>query len=97
MKVETIKSCDLSRDVAAGLLSLLNEGKVFYGNSDLIPEKVLVTDTEPKDLLYPEGWHYAKGNFTNKHQSSTGCYSSIIMLKKDGSFWEDYAKYCTAD
>ena len=94
---QTVKTCDLSKDVAANLFCLLNEGKVFYGISDIMPGNILITDVEPKNLIYPEGWYYAKGSYRNKHNSSTGAYSSVIMLKKDGSFWEDTAKYCTAD
>ena len=92
---KTIKMCDLSRDVAAKVFVLLNSGKVSYGM--LGPDFVVITDVEPKDLVYPEGWYYANGRFTNKHNSTTGAYTTLDMVKKNGHFWEKYAKYCTKD
>lgn len=93
MAAETIKMCDMSVDIAAKVFVMLNQGKVR--ESDDGRNVILVTNTEPKDLIYPEGWYYAKGNFRNKHQSSTGLYEERRMCKKDGSSWEPYAKYCT--
>ena len=90
---KTVKSCDLTRDVAAKLFVLLNPGKVKYGVYSA--DYVVITDVEPKDLTYPEGWYYSKGTFTNKHNSSSGAYTSLSMVKSNGAFWEDYAKYCT--
>lgn len=92
---KTIKMCDLSRDVAAKLFVLLNPGKVKYGT--LGSDFVIITDVEPKDLVYPEGWYYAKGRYTNKRNSSTGMYSTLDMVTSNGQFWEDYANYCTKD
>lgn len=95
--------CDLSRDTAAKVFVMLNPGRVKYSEMNNIfkdtplPDTVLITDVEPKDLVYPEGWYYANGTFRNKHNSTTGLYSVIYMAKSNGEFWEDYAKYCTQE
>ena len=100
---KTVKMCDLSRDTAAKVFMMLNSGKVKYTEmSEAFEDSpltgpVLITDVEPKDLVYPEGWYYVKGKFSNKHNSTTGMYSAIYMVKRNGKFWEDYAKYCTFD
>lgn len=92
---KTIKMCDLSRDTAAKVFVLLNPGRVKYGTFG--PDFVIITDVEPKDLVYPEGWYYVNGSFSNKHNSTTGRYSTIDMVKSNGNYWEDYASYCTKD
>ncbi len=100
---KTVKMCDMSRDTAAKVFMMLNPGKVKYAimgeifDDCPLPDLVLITDVEPKDLVYPEGWYYAKGTFRNKHTSTTGMYSTIEMMKSNGQFWENYAKYCTKD
>lgn len=90
-----IKTSDLLVEVAAKLLQDLNPDKIRFvkmGNSGFL-RKVIMTDVKPKDLVYPEGWYYAKGCFSNKHTSTTGLYGEMLMIKGDGSFWED--TYCT--
>lgn len=90
---KTIKSCDFNLGIAVKVFEMLNSGKVQ--KKILGMNTVLVTDVEPKDLVYPEGWYYAKGSFRNKHTSTTGLYEEIKMCKSDSSFWGDYVKYCT--
>lgn len=92
---EMVKTADLSVEVAAKLLQDLNPSKVRIAkmsNSGFL-RNVIMTDVKPKDLVYPEGWYYAKGCFSNKHTSTTGAYGEMLMIKGDGSFWED--TYCT--
>lgn len=101
--VETIKMCDMPGHVAAKVFALLNAGKVkFVDSENVVGERflvhpTLVTDVEPKDLVYPEGWYYAKGTFRNKHNSTTGLYSEVEMIKSNGKLWERCAIYCTMD
>lgn len=79
----SIKCCDLSANLAAQLFALLNPREValqwsgFVGGVDEIRE--IVVDASPDGLVYPEGWYFTKGHFTNKHNSSTGQYSAIPM------------------
>lgn len=87
----TVKTCDLSGDIAARLFSMLNLGVVNYNGG------LLFTDVEPKDLIYPEGWYYAKGSLRNKGNSSTGKYSEITMLTFKQEMWSELAKYSTLD
>ena len=97
-----IKSCDLPGGPAAKLFELLNPGEVEAKIAsddpcDYIQCYEIVTDIEPSALTYPEGWYYAKGNFRNKHNSTTGRYYEIHMVKSNGEPWKETAKYCTAD
>ena len=90
---EVVKSCNYRGNVAAKVFEMINPGvryqKDEYGNF------VIVTDIQPSNLVYPEGWYYAKGTFRNKHQSTTGLYDEILMMTSDGEFWKDKANYCT--
>lgn len=93
---KTVKMCDMTGDVAARVFAMLNPEKVKVKIAyDLGRVTVIETDTEPKDLIYPEGWYYAKGCFTNKHNSTSGAYASVVMFKTTGDIWD--ATYCTAD
>ena len=94
---KTVKMCDMSEDIAVEIFRMLNPRKISVERNQEHLGKVIVTDVEPKDLIYPEGWYYAKGTFRNKHTSSTGVYSEVYMKKSNGDFWMDIAKYCTRD
>lgn len=94
---KTVKSCDFNGTIATEVFKMLNPSAVrvrvhvpFYG-------RAIVTDVEPKDLVYPEGWYYAKGFFRNKNTSSTGAYDEILMMKSNGIYWGEIAKYCTRE
>ena len=89
----TIKTCDLSIGIASMLFYMLNSDRVMLekrGN-----QKLIDTDVEPKKLLYPEGWYYALGYFTNKHQSSNGSYGEMKIVRSDYTSWRDFANYST--
>jgi hypothetical protein len=86
------KTSDLSGEVAAKLFEMLNWGKLTYTRTGTY--KVITTDVEPNELVYPEGWYYGKGAFRNKHESSTGIYDEIDMITSDGQDWGELAPYC---
>ena len=91
-----VKMCDMSMEVAAKVLQMLNPGKVEVEMAKDIGKVIgIVSVVEPKELNYPEGWYYAKGHFTNKHNSTTGTYESVLMFNESGELWE--VPYCTAD
>lgn len=94
---KTIKTCDLESNTAAKLFQMLNQKKVKLSVIGIMEENVIVTDEEPKNLVFPEGWYYAKGTFRNKYTSTSGIYSEIPMVKSNGESWGDIAKYCTKD
>ena len=94
---KTVKMCDMPIHIAAKVLELLNPGKVKYVNEAEIELPMLITDVEPNQLDYPEGWYYAKGTFRNKHTSTTGIYQSIDMVMSNGQYWEELAKYSTLE
>ena len=92
----SIKSCDFPVAIAVRVFKMLNNNYVEI----LLDEQLklaIITDVEPKELIYPEGWYFAKGYFRNKHTSSTGIYDEIPMMKKDGTLWGDLVKYCTLE
>lgn len=94
---KTVKMCDMSECIAIEVFRMLNPGKISIERKQTYPYTTIVTDVEPKDLIYPEGWYYAKGTFRNKHTSSTGAYWEVYMKKSNGDFWSDFATYCTLD
>lgn len=92
----TVKMCNMSKAIAATVFKMLNGHDVQlkeYGPMGT----VIVTDIEPKDLVYPEGWYYAKGKLRNKHTSTTGLYEEITMLMSNGDWWKNTAPYCTLE
>ena len=97
---KVVKMCDMNRDTIANVFVALNSGKMEYSYaSDIkleipITGVVLVTDFEPKELAYPEGWGYENGVFCNKYKDFR---TSIYMVRRNGKFWADTAKYCTGD
>ena len=91
---EVVKMCDMNAGIARRVFQLLNPEKVVLKENFRFGI-CIYTDTEPKELVYPEGWYYAKGAFRNKHMSTTGMYSEVKMFKTNGEPWADSAKYCT--
>lgn len=91
----TVKMCDMRSDIAVQVFIMLNGDKVRLIKPNGFHRLTLVTDTEPKDLIYPEGWYYAKGSFRNKHMSTTGLYEEVPMRTSNGKFWDDIVNYCT--
>ena len=92
--VTTVKMCDMSKGIATAIFKMLNYGNVQLKENSFFG-KIIITDIEPKDLLYPEGWYYGKGSLRNKHTSTTGFYDEIPMVKSNGESWEETAHYCT--
>lgn len=94
---KVVKMCDMPVQIALKVFEALNYGKVKTGIT-LIPGGFsIITNTEPKDLVYPEGWYYAKGAFCNKHTSTTGKYYEVHMWTEDCVQWREKAIYCTLD
>ena len=91
--VKVVKMCDMPSYVAAMVFEALNPKTVRADIGG--DEPIIITNTEPKDLIYPEGWYYAKGCFRNKHTSTTGDYYEVGMTMADGTQWKERATYCT--
>jgi len=94
---KTVKMCDMNKAIASRVFQMLNGSNVRLKETYSYFGTIIVTDIEPKDLVYPEGWYYAKGALRNKHTSTTGSYDEIRMVKSNGVAWEDIANYCTLD
>ena len=94
MATKTVKMCDMDAGIAQKVFQMLNPNKIVLAE-DYCFGVCIYTDTEPKFLIYPEGWYYAKGTFRNKHNSTTGMYYEVKMFKTSGESWEGSAKYCT--
>ncbi|MBR3280861.1 MAG: hypothetical protein IKI57_03300 [Clostridia bacterium] len=92
---KVVKSCDFPVGIALHVFKMLNPS--ITTEPDPFAGSCIVTDTEPMDLTYPEGWYFAKGNFRNKHTSTTGMYSEIPMKKADGTYWCELVNYSTME
>ena len=98
MSVRVVKMCDMPGIIAAKVFQMLNISHVkFTMKEKSLCGRVIITDVEPKKLIFPEGWYYDKGYFTNKGTSSDGLYSAIAMKKSDDTSWRDIAKYSTLE
>ena len=89
----TVKTADLAASLAANLFAALNPMEVEYmryhpfNQSSYPTIGIIVTDVDPNELYYPEGWYYAKGYFRNKYNTTSGLYEEIPMHKRDGTPW----------
>lgn len=89
----TVRTADLAASLAANLFAALNPMEVEFMryhpfNQDAFPATgVIITDADPESLYYPEGWYFAKGNFRNKYNTTSGVYEEVPMLKSDGTPW----------
>lgn len=96
---ETVKMADMDADIASTVFMKLNPMAVAVLKEGC--HTTIVTNIEPKELIYPEGWYYDHGSFTNRATSSDGYYSEIRMIKEsknpgeEGEFWGKLAKYST--
>ena len=87
MKATTIKSADFPRDIALAVFEMLNIDKsgtrhvkvIWPEDNEYCARHKIITDREPADLIYPEGWYYAKGNFRNKHNGSIKGTTQILV------------------
>ena len=67
---KTVKMCDMSGEVAAKVFQMLNYEKVKLEEDYCSDCGVsIITDMQPRDLVYPEGWYYAKGSFRNNEKN----------------------------
>ena len=95
---KTVKMCDMRSEIAVKVFKMLNPDTVKIKEKGfLCSRNLILTDTEPKNLIYPEGWYYAKGAFRNKHTSTTGVYEEVPMLTSAGEHWKERANYCTLE
>lgn len=92
---KTVKMSDMSKEIAARVFQMLNRGKIKIVKTNDVYGFIIVTDTEPWNLIYPEGWYYAKGTFRNKHTCSHGLYQEVFMETSDGMDWYRLARYST--
>lgn len=90
---KVVKMCDMDQRIALTVFKMLNGDRITIEKRP--SETVIVTDVEPENLVYPEGWYYAKGSFRNKHTCTTSGYSEIYMERSDGCDWCSIAKYAT--
>ena len=77
------KSVDYPKEIAVKVFQMLNYETVEVDDSDWM--MTIITDTNPEDLIYPEGWYFRKGCFRNKH-NKTGYYE-VPMEKTNGESW----------
>ena len=80
-----VKSCDYDIEVALKKFEMANDGVTIEGHSVL--GYVIFTDVDPTSLLYPEGWYFNSGLFTNKNNYNEDTYQEIVFLTTNGEFW----------
>jgi hypothetical protein len=86
---KVFKMADLPVGFALKIFKVLNFFAVSvkkdgYGNY------AIFSSLPPNILTYPKGWYYAKGCFRNKHNSTSGAYSEVIMLAPNGRSWSEF-------
>lgn len=91
-KTKFIKSCDMPKGIIIDIFKMLNQKnvKIIDQPWDGLNPRVIVSQVSPAELIYPEGWYFAKGCLRNKHQSSSGLYEEIPIYKTDThKHWDD--------
>ena len=94
---KTVKMADMPSQIVLQVFKELNKSDITLKPQPGSSEILIITDKEPRQLTYPEGWYYAKGSLRNKHTSSTGAYCEFYMFTSDMTPWDELAKYCTKD
>ena len=90
---KTTKSYDVITKIATLVFEELNLGRVKIVDDYQSEGLVIITDVEPKYLVYPKWWYYAAGVFRNKQNNTTGFYCEVTMIKTDDTLWGNIAKY----
>ena len=93
--MKVVKMCDMPAKIAVKVFDMLNPGKMKI-TYNLRGSMYIQTDTEPKALIYPEGWYYAKGCFRSKYKNPCSG-EELPLIKSNGREWGDTARYCTLD
>ena len=79
-----VRTADLPLSIVVRVLESLNRGKIIlvtYGD-----DITIVTDTNPRQFNFPEGWYFSNGVFTNKFHA-TRHYSEAKIVNSRGSTW----------
>jgi len=84
----TVKMVDFPARLAAKIFATLNHDKnVIFLNSDPFWETgqcAIISGYNPEELVYPEGWYFAKGNLRNKHNTESGIYGEVPIYRSGG-------------
>ena len=85
----TVKTADLPIRLAAKLFAALNMENVIYVRRDPFCEGsgqcALISSLDPEELIYPEGWYFAKGHFRNKHNTGNYFYDQMPIYCSGGN------------
>lgn len=88
-----VRSADFPIKLAARILATLNPEAVIYTRLDPFDSchdvnGTLISYADPNELTYPEGWYFAKGQFRNKHNTTSGLYESMPIHRPRGLLWK---------
>ena len=97
-----VKTCDLPLQYAVDIFGALNPGKIKVKKllksteRETLEDRMnygmgihIFTDINPEELVYPEGWYFAKSHFRNKHMSTTGLYEeALVWHASRDEIWE---------
>lgn len=84
---KTVLTVDLDARIAGQIFAELNREHVVFLKRDPFYEShqcALISNLDPRELYYPEGWYFAKGTFRNKGNSSTGTYEEVPVYRLGG-------------
>ena len=90
--VESYVMSDAPINVAIDVLCAFNQGKVRGVNHPILG-LVVMTDVDPNELVYPEGWQYKDGCYCNKHDIATGLYEEVLVLKPTDKRWKQQIRH----
>ena len=71
----------------AGMLGEINMGVEYHSRNPFSGSSefgVIISDTNPADLIYPQGWYYESG-FLRKKGHSLG--EGIPFVRRSGQYW----------
>lgn len=89
MIYKSVETNNLPMRAAAILLESLNPKWVsvnYRGKTCIVTS--ITSSVSPERLTFPKGWYVAKGNFRNKHQSTSGIYEEVPILDVNGNPWK---------
>ena len=87
-KQVSVKLADMPIEVSLKIFEMINPELVkVIKNDEWVNRFMILTDENPKNLVYPDGWYYDKGKFTNKGMTSTGIYQEARFGTTLGQYW----------
>lgn len=93
ISIEVVKTCDMDGKAAAAAFIGLNalegtEIALIINPGTYSP--IMKTSYDPANMVFPNGWYFAKGSVRNKHHSTTGFYDEVPVMDGNSELWQTY-------